>query len=242
MAEDRDAAVAAWHALPAESRRRAWAAAAEPTAIEDPELAAVAARYALAMRGRVPQGFLILALAALFAWLALAGFWITHGRTGLGVALGGAGVIAAGLGIGGVQVRQANFDRLYACAVAAPGLRARRRRRTRRAPLTNVGGSADSPWPPETAESAPPPATRVSRRVAKAEPLGGQPGGLPDREQAEQEYRADEDAGLDGVPVDLGGVRDPGPHHRTGDEPAEMRGDGDVRDREREDQVDDDRR
>src|SRR6266540_617718 len=122
MAEDRTGALAAWRALPPESRRRAWAAAAKPAAIEDPELAAVVARYATAMRGQVPAAILVVALAALFAWLAVAGFLITHGRNGLGVVLAAVGVIAAGLGIGALQVRQANFDRRYpAGARAGPG-------------------------------------------------------------------------------------------------------------------------
>jgi hypothetical protein len=149
MAGDREAALAAWRALPADSRRRAWAAAAEPVAIEDPELAAVVARYASAMRGRVPAGVVIVALGALFGWLALAGFWITHGRTGLGVVLAGAAVVVAGLGIGALQVRQANFDRLYACAVAAPGLRPRRRRGRRAGQLHGQPGRLPDGEQPE---------------------------------------------------------------------------------------------
>src|SRR6266571_1400059 len=126
---DREAALAAWRALPAQSRRRARQAAAKPEPIDDPELAAVVARYATAMRGQVPAGILVVALTALFGWLALAIFWITHGRTGFGVVLAAIGVVAAGLGIGALQVRQANYDRLYACAVTGPGAANRRRGR-----------------------------------------------------------------------------------------------------------------
>src|SRR6266508_2871595 len=152
MAEDRTGALAAWRALPPESRRRAWAAAAKPAAIEDPELAAVVARYATAMRGQVPAAILVVALAALFAWLAVAGFLITHSRNGLGVVLAAVGVIAAGLGIGALQVRQANFDRLYACAVATPGaLPGRRACRGSRRPGSRPGwpgGRTRLPAPP----------------------------------------------------------------------------------------------
>src|SRR2546421_9238414 len=118
MAEDRYAALAAWRALSPERRRAAWRAAGKPTPIEDPELAAVVARYAVAVRGQVPAGILVIALAALLGWLAIAVYWITSGRTGVGIVLAAAGVIAAGLGIGALQVRQANYDRLYAVAIA----------------------------------------------------------------------------------------------------------------------------
>src|SRR2546429_5795636 len=99
MAEDRDAALAAWRRLPAERRRQAWRAAGRPAPIEDPELAAIVARYATAMRGQVPAVVLVVALAALFAWLALAISWLTGTRPGVGVVLGAVGVIAAGLGL-----------------------------------------------------------------------------------------------------------------------------------------------
>src|SRR5206468_3077100 len=128
---EREAALAAWRALPAQSRRRAWQAAAKPEPIDDPELAAVVARYATAMRGQVPAAILVVSLALLFGWLALAIYWITHGRTGFGVVLAAIGVIVAGLGIGALQVRQANYDRLYACAVTGPAATTPPRRRGR---------------------------------------------------------------------------------------------------------------
>src|SRR2546430_15404276 len=56
MAQDRYMALAAWRALSPERRRAAWRAAAKPTPIEDQDLAAVVARYAVAMRGQVPAG------------------------------------------------------------------------------------------------------------------------------------------------------------------------------------------
>src|SRR5256714_890586 len=118
MAQDRYAALAAWRALSVERRRAAWQAAAKPTPIEDPELAAVVARYAAAKRGQVPAVILVVALAALFGWLAVAVYWMTSVAQGVGIVLAGTGVIAAGLGIGALQVRQANFDRLYAVAIA----------------------------------------------------------------------------------------------------------------------------
>src|SRR6266545_898561 len=185
MAEDRTGALAAWRALPPESRRRAWAAAAKPAAIEDPELAAVVARYATAMRGQVPAAILVVALAALFAWLAVAGFLITHSRNGLGVVLAAVGVIAAGLGIGALQ-----------------GRRARRAGALR----------------------------------------GGQLGGLPDGEQAEQRERAEDHGGLDRGPVGPGGVRDSHPHQRPGDQATQVAGDRDAGHGEGEDQVEDDDR
>ena len=140
---EREEALAAWRALPAESRRRAWRAAAKPEPIDDPALAAVVARYAIAMRSQVPAAILVVALTALFGWLAVAIFWITHGRSGLGIVLAAIGVVAAGLGIGGLQVRQANYDRLYACAVTGPG--AATVRRGRRVPLRSgkVAGLPD---------------------------------------------------------------------------------------------------
>src|SRR6266545_2739004 len=184
MAEDRTGALAAWRALPPESRRRAWAAAAKPAAIEDPELAAVVARYATAMRGQVPAAILVVALAALFAWLA----------------------VAAGLGIGALQVRQANFDRLYACAVATPG-------------------------------------ALPGRRARRAGALrGGQLGGLPDGEQAEQRERAEDHGGLDRGPGGPGGVRGSHPHQRPGDQATQVAGDRDAGHGEGEDQVEDDDR
>jgi len=128
---DREAALAAWRALPAQSRRRAWQAAAKPEPIDDPQLAAVVARYATAMRSQVPAGLLVVSLALLFAWLAVALYWITHGRTGFGVVLAAIGVIAAGLSIGALQVRQANYDRLYACAVTGPAAAGAARPRAR---------------------------------------------------------------------------------------------------------------
>jgi hypothetical protein len=118
MAQDRYAALAAWRALSPQRRREAWRAAGEPKPIEDQELAAVVARYATAMRGEVPAVLLVLALAALVGWLALALYWITSGRPAIGVVLGAVGVIAAGLGIGALQIRLANYDRLYAVAIA----------------------------------------------------------------------------------------------------------------------------
>ncbi|OLB64321.1 MAG: hypothetical protein AUI10_11620 [Actinobacteria bacterium 13_2_20CM_2_72_6] len=99
MAQDRYMALAAWRALSPERRRAAWRAAAKPTPIEDQDLATVVARYAVAMRGQVPAGILVVALAALFGWLAVAVYLITNGRSGLGIGIAAAGVIAAGLGI-----------------------------------------------------------------------------------------------------------------------------------------------
>ena len=128
---EREEALAAWRALPAQSRRRAWQAAAKPEPIDDPQLAAVVARYATAMRSQVPAGLLVVSLALLFAWLAVALYWITHGRTGFGVVLAAIGVIAAGLSIGALQVRQANYDRLYACAVTGPAAAGAARPRAR---------------------------------------------------------------------------------------------------------------
>src|SRR5205814_993123 len=217
-------ALAAWRALPAQSRRRAWQAAAKPEPIDDPELAAVVARYATAMRSQVPAAVLVVALAALFGWLAVAIFWLTHGRSGVGIVLAAIGVVAAGLGIGAVQVRQANYDRLFACAVTGPAGMATLRR-GRRTPLMNVGGSAGS------------------RRSAEAEPLrGGKVAGLPDRQQAEQQDRTDEDADLDGGAVGPRRVRDARPDERPDDQATEVAVDRDAPHGEREDHVDHDDR
>src|SRR5207244_3206709 len=60
----------------------------------------------------------VIALAALFGWLAVAVYWMTSVNQSIGIVLAGIGVIAAGLGIGALQVRQANYDRLYAVALA----------------------------------------------------------------------------------------------------------------------------
>src|SRR2546421_3509901 len=110
MAQDRYVALAAWRALSPERRRAAWRAAAKPTPIEDQDLATVVARYAVAMRGQVPAGILVVALAALFGWLAGAGYLITNGRSGLGIGVAAPRVIAARLGIGAPHVRPAHFD------------------------------------------------------------------------------------------------------------------------------------
>ena len=98
---DREAALAAWRALPAQSRRRAWQAAAKPEPIDDPQLAAVVARYATAMRSQVPAGLLVVSLALLFAWLlsAAIGSWVSD-RKGYGERVGLAfGLILSAIGL-----------------------------------------------------------------------------------------------------------------------------------------------
>src|SRR2546429_9924486 len=85
MAQDRYMALAAWRALSPERRRAAWRAAAKPTPIEDQDLAAVVARYAVAMRGQVPAGVLRGAPAAPFGWVAGGGYPCPKGRARPGV-------------------------------------------------------------------------------------------------------------------------------------------------------------